>query len=531
MKRLSRFVKIAALGLAALFAQGCQAWNVGQAVAYHRLRPKLEWSHTAGDKHNADIVEVGAVEIVNGMQAEAVRGRAQGLEAGTWTPDSDLKWNKRYWLRVYTVTGDNRRVQRLIPVSIEFEIVKPRYPEANSTVMSLEPVFKWEPAQQPNAAYEFQVAKADDFATPLYEESSPFFLKHIFGPDLKPGTADDQKWIEHQPVKLVLDPNTAYYWRVRTIYYRGSSDRSGEIGRSNWTPTQTFSVARQPDMAGELVDTLSQVTSSTDDELYPAISVNYDIVCQKQKDGPGGQLISELVLVKARRDGDNLTYERGVQQVTNVVGITRDEAPAWDEKGEGIFFHSNRGRRWDIWYRNLGRRGLLQMTTNQYGAFWPRPSPDGSQVAYHAKDDQGVRSIWLMNRDGAGMTQVTLGQRPCWSPDGKRIAYTVLDAMTGNHHIWVMAVDGLERTQITAQGDNHSAAWSPDGKRLAYVSDRSGNQDIWILDVDAGSSELQVTNYLGTDSAPAWAPDGETLAFHSTRNTREYNVWFGKVKE
>ncbi len=58
---------------------------------------------------------------------------------------------------------------------------------------------------------------------------------------------------------------------------------------------------------------------------------------------------------------------------------------------------------------------------------YPKPSPDGSKIAFvadHGQGDARVRDVYVMNSDGTDRVKVADNARePCWSPDGKSIAY------------------------------------------------------------------------------------------------------------
>ena len=61
-------------------------------------------------------------------------------------------------------------------------------------------------------------------------------------------------------------------------------------------------------------------------------------------------------------------------------------------------------------------------------------------------------------------------------------------------------------TQLTSAGGIHEfPAWSPDGKRIAYSLEVKGFKKIFVQEIDTGKSS-QVTTGSYDDIQPAWAP-------------------------
>ena len=108
---------------------------------------------------------------------------------------------------------------------------------------------------------------------------------------------------------------------------------------------------------------------------------------------------------------------------------------------------------------------------------------------------------------------------PCFSPDGRRIAFA--STRSGDtREIWVVAADGSSPAQLTRGPghDQNSPAWSPDGLRIAFDSlGKDGHSDIWTMDI-AGGTPRRLTQEPGDESAPSFSRDGRWVYFHSERD-------------
>ncbi|MCB9315931.1 MAG: PD40 domain-containing protein [Lewinellaceae bacterium] len=110
-------------------------------------------------------------------------------------------------------------------------------------------------------------------------------------------------------------------------------------------------------------------------------------------------------------------------------------------------------------------------------------------------------------------------QDVCWSPDGKKLAFSVLygkaDWSDFKPENWQLLVYTLKtkKTQLVASGAVF-AAFSPDGHALAYSKYRGeGNWDIEIQDLHTGLAHLLTTDSTTRESGPSWSPDGRHLVF------------------
>ena len=151
-------------------------------------------------------------------------------------------------------------------------------------------------------------------------------------------------------------------------------------------------------------------------------------------------------------------------------------------------------------------------TLGEGRAACPAWSPDGTRIAFAGRTggDSGVLEIWVMDADGARITQLTdnLDSEGCplWSPDGTQLLYTIyreVDERLWVQEIWVMRSDGSGQRMLAERGE--SPAWSPDGTRIAYVSDQDGDREIFVMQAD-GTDQTQLTFNNDEDLAPVWSP-------------------------
>lgn len=157
----------------------------------------------------------------------------------------------------------------------------------------------------------------------------------------------------------------------------------------------------------------------------------------------------------------------------------------------------------------------------------PAWSPDGRRIAFTIDSIEGGDRehsvIHLVNSKGGRERRLGSGASddgdPAWKPSGSRLAFS------RDNDIWAMNADGSDARRITRRGSQ--PAWSPNGREIAFASsrDRNGetcfqecstNHEIYRMRAD-GSRVRRLTRSPGDDFAPAWSPDGKQLAFTSTR--------------
>ncbi len=243
---------------------------------------------------------------------------------------------------------------------------------------------------------------------------------------------------------------------------------------------------------------------------------------------PHGTRIAYRRLIKTRSDIEVIDL-----QTQNVTRITDDWFldldPTWSPDGRYVYFSSYRGGGLNLWRVPIdGERvgAPEQVTTGAGDDLQPCISPDGTRLAFSVLALNS--DLWRLPIDpetgaptGAAESLVATTRedsRGSWSPDGRTIAFN--SDRDGNMNVWLHSLDdGHDRALTTGPGGDYQADWSPDGNAIIFFSSRSGNTDVWIADI-AGGPPRQLTSDPALDVNPFYSPDGARIAFHSDRGGR-----------
>ncbi len=192
-----------------------------------------------------------------------------------------------------------------------------------------------------------------------------------------------------------------------------------------------------------------------------------------------------------------------------------------------LAFCLTKDRTTDIYAVDLAGRNQKQLTFggSDHAPCW---SPDGRCIAFHSHRSGGWKiHVLELSLVGEGrVRRLTESQPggfryeyfPAWSPDGRSIAFERWDPQQKNFEIHVVSTDGKNEANLTKHSaHDRQPVWSPDGSQILFTSQRDGNAEIYRMRAD-GSEVTNLTHNHASDYAAAWSPSGQRILFHSNRD-------------
>mgnify|MGYP000148725923 CR=1 FL=1 len=196
----------------------------------------------------------------------------------------------------------------------------------------------------------------------------------------------------------------------------------------------------------------------------------------------------------SNRDGTYAIYTM-TPDGSDVVRLVEGQSPAWSPDGEKIAFWTGQQEGEEIFVWEKGQ--VTRLTRNAYPDSNPSWSPDGQQIVFvsqridtnkNAKFDyDDAAQLYVMNADGTEQRPLLdrpdesyLG--PAWSPTGRWIVFNRYNRDRKKITVEMLDLSTGEMRLLLDHGRCGGFAWSPDGKRLAFTVSGDAS-DIYVMDV------------------------------------------------
>jgi Tol biopolymer transport system component/DNA-binding winged helix-turn-helix (wHTH) protein len=217
-----------------------------------------------------------------------------------------------------------------------------------------------------------------------------------------------------------------------------------------------------------------------------------------------------------------LTFDDGLQ-----IGAT------WSPDGRFIAYSSDRGGKFDIWVQQVSGGAPVQITKEPGTNWQPDWSPDGRYIAYRSEDgDGGLYIIPVLGGAELARKIASFGYYPRWSPDASQLLFRTTQYL-GLNRFYVVGLDGDQPREVltefpAAREATVSAAWYPDGKRVSvWVANSEWSPDFRTVPLQGGpvvksvfapevGRELREVASSGIveqtmDFTFSWAPSGRSI--------------------
>jgi eukaryotic-like serine/threonine-protein kinase len=173
---------------------------------------------------------------------------------------------------------------------------------------------------------------------------------------------------------------------------------------------------------------------------------------------------------------------------------------------------------WPLWVQPvLGGSPRRVGDLSAHFAAW---SPDGSQIVYGSGSD-----LLVARADGSGARRLTstdgIPELPRWSPDGRRVRFTVKSPKDNSVSLWGVEADGSNLRPLlpgwNSAPQECCGNWTADGRYYFFQSTRNGATSVWAIREEGGPfgtadrEPVQVTTGPIDFSKPLPSRDGKKL--------------------
>ncbi len=185
-----------------------------------------------------------------------------------------------------------------------------------------------------------------------------------------------------------------------------------------------------------------------------------------------------------------------------------------------------------VWLDRSGKEiGAVGLPPGRYGEI--NMAPDGRRATVVRVASPFESDIWIADLERGGATRFTFGPgtnvgnlEAQWSPDGSRIAFG--SNRTGAQDFFIKPASGASPEQPlfrSAAVFKDLASWSPDGRFIVFTQlDAQTSRDLWVLPMDGDHTPAPYLRTPFLEVGGTISPDGRWMAYESNESGRNENL-------
>ena len=234
-----------------------------------------------------------------------------------------------------------------------------------------------------------------------------------------------------------------------------------------------------------------------------------------------------LAFVSIRDGNAHIYISQGNSERALTHGNSVNTQPAWSADGRQLAFSSVRDGQSAIYLIDADGQNLRRLNQSALWQTAPSWAPDGSAIAYLARDNSKAGVELHIQRLDEASVQVIAGNglekgpdAPLWSADAQQLVFVGAND-DGKTDVWLVQRNGTGLKNISHQvSKRHKAhpAISPDGRYVVYVADMRGHLALFRTDLHSGKSENLTADKPAAYETPRWSADGRQIVFASSRD-------------
>jgi TolB protein len=217
----------------------------------------------------------------------------------------------------------------------------------------------------------------------------------------------------------------------------------------------------------------------------------------------------------------------------SIVGCVSSPTVNWASEKIGFTRAPQLGGTETLWIMNGDGTGQSQLNLGTDGHRALTWSPDGNSIAFESVPDDHIElyTARVNSDDDDTYSAQDIRRRttnsgyhsfPAWSPDCAWLAFSSNTVNQNSFNIYQLHLNDDTVTPITSgHYQDFTPSWSPDGSKIAFTRDVSNaSREIYVHVMNSGQ-DIRLTNNSVTDTDPSWSPSGRIIfARHSEDGSR-----------